>query len=166
MSWSDMCGMVTTKGTFVATNDLYGSNADPVRLWRAALPPAANLALMAAKAQGLKLKAVTSSGMAFHIVTCGITRGVLSTFQVSNEVVSAKQGARECYEDRLLPINTTVGHILVHQSLTPCERCRTGYSKWAQDRECTIVVSADGGYDQIPDNPIFFFSPNGTVFYG
>lgn len=166
MAWADMCGSVLTKGVNVPANELYGLQADAARLTRAGLPAAATLARMVAKVQSLKLRP-TYKGIAFHIVTCAENRNGLETVQLDNTVVAGKPGARVCFEDKLLPLQSARGvTILVHQGLVPCERCRTGYKAWAQERQCAIILFADEGYDQIPGNTLFVFTRAGDVFYG
>lgn len=163
MSWADMCKGGLTKGTEVKLADICGHSADQALLTRAALPAAATLRQLVNKAQDLKLQP-TYTGISFNIEH--------STGQrlFYNRVLAKGNKAAVCYEDVIffskLELTPILGvDILIHQSLAPCERCRTGYKKWAQDNSCTIVLSADKGYDFLPDNLIFIFSRTGTVFY-
>ena len=171
MPWADLCarGGLTT-GTEVQLSQLSGHSADAALLAAAGLPTAANLAKFLNKVQGLKLKE-TYSGISFNIVSAWVRGNDVLTTELFKEVQKIKDGSAVCYEDAVFfkklystPADGTT--ILVHQSLAPCERCRTGYKNWAKQRECTIIVSADGGYDKVPDNTLFFFTPTGDVFYG
>lgn len=93
-------------------------------------------------------------------------RGAPNANTLINQFVREKTGASVCYEDMILPLQVQQGHIIVHQSVAPCTRCRSGYKKWAENLGGTIVVSADEGYDRSGDNPVFIFTPTGLVFYG
>ena len=170
MPWADLCarGGLTT-GTEVQLSQLSGHSADAALLAAAGLPNAANLAKFLNKVQGLKLKE-TYSGIAFHIVIGSMNRSDVTTTRLFKGVENTRKSAAVCFEDAVFfsraagshPAGT---HILVHQSLAPCERCRGGYKVWAQNNLGTIVLSADKAYDGSSGNPIFIFSPSGTVYY-
>ena len=165
MAWDDMCGRVLTVGKEVTIAEFCGHAADQARLTNAQLPAAATLAKFVDKAQRLKLKA-TNAGISFNIVNGLMNGNDVVTKELYNKAVTQRKSAAVCYEDAILPQDSDRGrNILVHQSLTPCKRCRTGYKTWAQNNACTIVLSADDGYDGTPANPIFVFSPSGSVFY-
>jgi hypothetical protein len=90
----------------------------------------------------------------------------VATTVLYKDIANKNKSASVCFEDEILPRKSEQGHtILVHQSLAPCRRCRTGYKTWAQTNVCTIVLSADDGYDGTPANAIFVFSPTGVVYY-
>ena len=170
MPWADLCarGGLTT-GTEVQLAQLCGPTPDPALITRAGLPAAATLAKFVDKAQGLKLDD-TYSGIAFHIVIGSMNRSDVTTTRLFKGVENTRKSAAVCFEDAVFfsraagshPAGT---HILVHQSLAPCERCRGGYKVWAQNNLGTIVLSADKAYDGSSGNPIFIFSPSGTVYY-
>ncbi|HHX3382648.1 TPA: hypothetical protein ACU9K7_003258 [Salmonella enterica] len=109
-------------------------------------------------------------GISFH-VACYM--GSNKPESIVNNFVRTKRGASECYENTLFS-STILGEILknefplvVHQNLAPCLRCRAGYCNLAKtEPHRTIAVYADKGYDGVPDNTVFVFTPTGSCFWG
>jgi hypothetical protein len=172
MAWSDLCGGSTVTGKEIDLATLYGFGGDGTRVdhnkrGKTGLPAAETLSKMVGRADGLKLKDVKGKGISFHVAHCAIGGdGNPALTTLLNQFVNDKPGAAVCYEDVVLPRAAGPGHILVHQSMAPCTRCRAGYKEWARSRGCTIIVSADEGYDGSGDNKVFVFCPTGRVFFG
>jgi hypothetical protein len=167
MAWSDLCGGVTVDGKAIDLQSLVGVNVDHNRRGRSGLPDAIVLGNLVAKANGLKLKEGRGKGISFTVAEGTVNAdNSVNAAQKFKDFVNTKGGAGVCYEDSFLPLAFPNGHVLVHQSVAPCKRCRAGYKAWAQQRNSTIVVSADDGYDGAPANRTFIFSPTGLVFYG
>lgn len=133
---------------------------------KTALPDSETLTGMVNLANALKLKEGKGKGISFHVALCTVDDDGPAKVSAYNDFVNEKKGAAVCYEDVVMPVALGPGHILVHQSVAPCTRCRSGYKNWARQRRCTIVVSADEGYDQSGDNKVFIFAPTGLVFFG
>src|ERR1041385_5819973 len=163
MAWSDLCGKGVVVGKKIALNTLWGAGVQHDKRGKTELPAALTLGKMADKAQGLKVKESKGKGIGFSVVHCTIGNDgtTLNCTEKFNKFVNQKSGAAVCYEDTFLPIEIPAGHILVRQTVAPCTRCRSGYRAWAQDRRCTIIVSADEEYDQSGKNPVFVFTPTG-----
>ena len=173
MAWSDLCGGSTVDGKKIDLKTLLGADVDHDKRGKSGLPEAAVLAKMVDKAGGLKLKAAPdrrggrSTGISFTVAEGTIdAQNNVNAAEKFKSFVSEKGGAGVCYEDTFLPLAVPNRHVLVHQSVAPCKRCRAGYKAWAQQLRSTIVVSADDGYDGAPGNSTFIFSPTGLVFYG
>ena len=168
MPWSDFCGNRTETGKKIDLQTLYGLGVNHDKRNKTGLPAAATLAAMVGGAEDLPIDDRGHRGIAFNVAHCTIANGGLNIQSVLNQRVRDKQGAAVCFEDVILPPNAmpNQGHILVHQSVAPCERCRAGYKQWARNRRCTIIVSADDGYDGAADDSVFVFCPTGLVFFG
>lgn len=178
MSWDDLCAGATITGKKVEAGSLAADHAKRAPMWRSAIPDATSLSAMITAAQGLRLKDAPAprfkkdkgkrvDGIAFHVARCNIgTGGALTVTTVHNEFEGRKSGASVCYENSFLPVEMGgVGHILVHQGVAPCTRCRAGYSAWAVQRRCVIVVDTDLEYDGSGNNATFLFLPSGMVLY-
>lgn len=159
-TWDELCGERTIEGRKIAKiEDLEG------------VPAHAYLSGLIEKAGKLKLKdppQKKSKGIAFHIVQA--VGDPPSYSQRYNEFVGSKQGSSVCYENQILPheaqwTESEPGHLVIHQSVAPCTRCRAGYAAWTKKRHATIVVYADEGYDQAPANSVFIFTPAADVVY-
>jgi hypothetical protein len=167
MAWSDLCGGNTVDGKAIDLQTLIGPGVDHNRRGKSGLPAALILGRMIAKADGLKLKEGRGKGISFTVAQgTANPDDTVNAVEKFKDFVKNKAGAAVCFEDSILPLNFPDGHVLVHQSVAPCKRCRAGYRAWAQQRNSTIVVSSDEGYDGAPDNSTFIFSPTGLVFYG
>jgi hypothetical protein len=167
MAWDDMCGRTLVTGKAIDLQTLYGPNVDHNRRGKTGLPAAATLRNMVNQADGLRLDKGKGRGIKFHVAHCAVGGdGALTVTTKLNRFVREKPGSAVCYEDTILPIEIPEGHILVHQSVAPCLRCRSGYKAWAQERLCGVIVSADEGYDQSGDDKVFIFTPTGLVFFG
>lgn len=168
MTWEEMCkgGGVIVEGVAIKWLDLVGGATDLDAL---GLPDAPTLKSMVGRAEKLKLKESKHKGIAFHIenyAASGPASGrSLAPTTLYNEFVNVKKGAASCYENTVLPkiVDLSKDHVLVHQSMAPCTRCRAGYRAWAQKNKSTIVVSADDGYDKAKKDSVFLFSSSGNV---
>jgi hypothetical protein len=167
MAWVDLCGGTTVDGKAIVLQTLIGPKVDHNRRGKSGLPDAPILGNMVVKAGALKLKQGRGKGISFTVAE-GTVNGdnTVNAAEKFKDFVNAKAGAAVCYEDSFLPLAFPNGHVLVHQSVAPCKRCRSGYRAWAQQRNSTIVVSSDDGYDGAPANSTFIFSPTGLVFIG
>jgi hypothetical protein len=172
MSWEELCNGETVTGKQISLETIYGPDVDHNKRGKTGMPDAAILRNMVASADGLELKKVKKNkgkgeGISFHVASCAVApSGGLTITTKLNVLVDQKRGAAECYENRILPMQIQGGHVLVHQSVAPCLRCRAGYKAWAKQRGSTIVVSADVGYDGSGDNKVFICAPTGLVFFG
>ncbi len=169
MDWSDLCDGDVVDGKAIDLRTLIGPGVDSDKRGKTDLPNATALSNMVGAADGLKLKAGRGKGISFTVAE-GTVNGdnSVNAAQKYKEFVNNKGGkAAVCYEDTFLPLaGIGDGHVLVHQSVAPCKRCRAGYRAWARQLSATIVVSADDGYDGAPANSTFIFTPTGLVFYG
>lgn len=155
MSWSDLHGGQTVYGKRIhKVDNLGGMNG---------LPSQTVLASMLDKAQGLDLKA-TNSGMSFTYCRVAVVSGAAQFQKATSIVDKFSKPAAICYEDRNFPVELDPGHILIRQNVAPCTRCRASFRGWAKQRNCTIIVAGDEGYDASADNTVFIFSPTGAVY--
>jgi hypothetical protein len=168
MAWNDLCGGKLVDGKAIDLKTLIGAGVDHDKRGKTDLPDALALGNMVDKAGKLKLTEGRGKGISFTIAEGTIAAdNAVNAAQKYKEFVNWKQGAAVCYEDSFLPLTTIgPGHVLVHQSVAPCKRCRAGYKAWAKQLSATIVVSADEGYDGAPNDTTFIFAPTGLVFYG
>ena len=167
MPWADLCGNGVVDGKAINLQTLVGANVDHNKRGKSALPDAPILGNMVQKANSLKLKEGNGKGISFTVAEGTVNPdGSVNAAQKFKDFVNVKAGAGVCYEDSVLPLAIANGHVLVHQSVAPCKRCRAGYKAWAQQLNATIVVAADDGYDGAPVNSTFIFSPTGLVFFG
>lgn len=155
MTWSELGkgGVVYGKRIHSVTN-LGGMNG---------LPAQAVLSKILDKAQSLDLTE-TSSGMTFTYCRANVVTGEVAYADTAKIVDSKSKPSAICYEDRNFPVDLAAGHILIRQNVAPCARCRASFRGWAKDRNCTIIVSGDEGYDHSPDNTVFIFSPIGAIY--
>jgi hypothetical protein len=114
------------------------------------------------KAQNLKL-GKSKGGMEFKWARAVAQGNTVTLSDKDGIETKSKNSAAKCHEDDVFPINPGAGHIVIHQSKVPCERCRGSFLGWAAQRPCTIVVRAEEKYDQIPAGAIFLFSPTGNL---
>ena len=168
MNWDEMCDGHVETGKQINLATICGPNVDHDKRDKTGMPDAAILSNMVASAQRLNLKGEKGRGQNFTVVSCVVANGGLNITPKLKVFVSFKEkkGAAECYEAKILPMEIQDGHVLVHQDVAPCKRCRAGYKAWAQQRISTIVVSADEGYDGSGDNKVFIFTPTGLIFFG
>jgi hypothetical protein len=168
MAWNDLCGGKLVNGKAIDLKTLIGVDVDHNKRGKTDLPNATALGNMVRAADKLKLKEGSGKGISFTIAEGTIAAdNSVNAAQKYKNFVNTKDGAGVCYEDSILPLGTIgPGHVLVHQSVAPCKRCRAGYKAWAKQLSATIVISADDGYDGAPDNTTFIFAPTGLVFYG
>ena len=167
MTWAELCDGKVTDGKNIVLSTILGQDVEHNKRDKTNMPDSVILAQMVKLANNLKIKTQKGKGIAFNVATCTVGANNTAAAQSKyNEFVNQKPGASVCYEDTILPMNLQDGHILVHQSVAPCKRCRSGYSAWAHKRGCTIVVSADEGYDGCKDNSVFLFAPTKLVLYG
>jgi hypothetical protein len=168
MAWADLCGGGVVDGKAIDLKTLIGPNVDHDKRGKSGLPDASVLANMVTKAGGLKLKDGNGKGIAFTICEATVNNdNTVNAAQKYKDFVKQKGGAGVCYEDTILPLVVVANrHVIVHQSVAPCKRCRAGYKAWAVQLGSTIVVSADDGYDGAPKDSTFIFCPTGLVFYG
>lgn len=166
MKWSDLCLDNVVTGKAVKLQTICGPTVDHNKRGKTNLPAATTLLAMVNQACKLSLISGLGSGIKFHVALCAVSNQGMTITSKLNKHQKEKTGSAVCYEDMVLPIEMTPGHILVHQSVAPCKRCRAGYKAWAQSRQCSIIVSADEGYDQSGDNKVFIFCPTGMVFVG
>jgi hypothetical protein len=167
MTWDTLCGGKLVDGKPINLQTLIGVNVDHDKRGKTGLPTAVALGNMVAKANSLKIKKVVGKGIAFTVAEGTIDKDAVNAKELYKEFLNEKRGASVCYEDTFLPLpNAINGHVLVHQSMAPCKRCRAGYKAWAEKLSTTIIVAADAGYDGAPANSTFIFSPTGLVFYG
>lgn len=166
MAWDDLCDG-TIEGKRIDLETIYGQGVDHNSRGKTGMPAAATLRQMANAARGLRLADGRGRGIAFHVAGLTVLNGVTGFTTAFNQFVRDKPGSAVCYEDTFLPLTGLApGHVLVHQGVAPCTRCRTGYQAWAVQRGSTIVVSADEGYDRSGNNKLFLFTPTGLVFFG
>lgn len=168
-NWDDLCGVETVTGDKKKLSvilDGYGTTGTTART---------TIFDMVKKAESLDLQDAPSTtrgrstGISFHIAQ--YTGTTSKALKIKSEFVNSKIGASSCYEntlftkDLILEIEGKNSDILIHQSVAPCTRCRSGYRSLAKDCLRTIVVSCDKGYDQTGDDAVFIFSPAGDVTY-
>lgn len=177
MDWEEMC--IAGGGTIAGKKiDLKTLNQDGIakRADVTGMVDHAVLQQMMAAASKLKLPKATTDrkgkdkdGIAFHIARFNFSNeGGAASHTEKSEYVDYKAGPAVCYENTILPLdNVANGHLIIHQGLAPCTRCRAGYRKWAMERNCMIVVQADENYDRTGvGQPTFIFSATGRVLYG
>jgi hypothetical protein len=166
-----MCSSHVT-GEQIANMSSFCTNGN--RNWNAlGLPGGSTLAEMVNRATRLPLTGRLGKGLYIHVARYAVGREGWAVQTKRNEFVR-KSTARSCWEDRILPLAIDDGHILVHQSVAPCRRCRGGYRTWAKSRMCTIIVYGDKGYDQCEDDSVFIceddsvfiFSSTELVYFG
>lgn len=170
--WQKLRGLIKASYIKVAdVDDLRTKEAGTVS-W----PDADVLNDMFAKVQ--KMKVVTqggtknrpkTDGIGFHLKLYNTTgKGESTLTELDERFISDKPGAAECFEGAILPhkgISRDQGHLLVRQTLLPCENCGYGYLKWAASLDSMILVTAEKGYDTIRDGSVFFFGPNAAKAY-
>jgi hypothetical protein len=106
-------------------------------------------------------------GIAFRVGVAARSRGQTTLVDQVNQYVGGAKDPRLCFEDKVLPVeDAPPGFLVVHQSLVPCERCRSGYRQWAQQRAQGIIVAGDDGYDSTEENTVFLFTACEVIFYG
>lgn len=127
------------------------------------LPEQVVLSQLLNKAQGLGLTSVYS-GMSFTWARATVLNSQVSLDNQTEIVDTGNKSAAICYEDRAFPVSPGNGHLVIRQSLAPCTRCRAAFRAWARQRNSTIVVSADKGYDHAADNTVFIFAPTGAAY--
>jgi hypothetical protein len=177
MKWDEMCAGALVVGKKIEIDLEFKTNNN--RRGKTALPAAGILTGLITAAKKLTLKepprprnkgdkGKSVEGISFHVALCTVgPEDALSVTTAFSQFVNWKEGATVCYENSFLPLELGGGHILVHQGLAPCTRCRAGYRKWAMQRRCTIIVDSDADYDSTGlDQPTFLFTPVGLVFFG
>ena len=155
MTWSDLHYGKTVYGKRIgSTQNLGGRNG---------LPNQAVLSGLLNKAQSLDLERVYK-GMSFTWCRALVENQIISFHNETKIIDKGDKSSSICYEDRAFPINPGDGYILIRQSLAPCARCRAAFRAWAAQRGSSIIVSADKGYDNSPDNTVFIFTQARAVY--
>jgi hypothetical protein len=155
MAWADLHNGETIYGKRISKTDKLGGTQG--------LPEHAVLGKLLDKAQGLPL-ATAYNGMAFTWCRGVVANGEVSFHNQDDRKDTQNKSAAICFEDRAFPLDLGDGHVLIRQSLAPCTRCRAAFRAWAKQRNSTIVVSADKGYDAAADNTVFIFAPTGAAY--
>lgn len=157
MTWADLNAGKTVYGHRVSkVNKLGGSQG---------LPDQPTLDALLSGAQGLALTSVYT-GMSFAWANATVHSGTV-TISKATSATSAphEKSASVCHEDNVFPVDPGSNlHMVIRQSMAPCSRCRASFQAWAKQRQSSIIVSADKGYDGSPDDTVFIFAPTGAVY--
>jgi len=155
MNWSELHGNETIYGKRIGSVDKLGGMHG--------LPDQAVLNQLLDKAQRLDLEKVYT-GMSFSWGRGVVANSKVTFHNEDKRKDTSNKSSAICYEDRAFPIEPGDGHLVIRQSLAPCARCRAAFRAWSKQRQSSIIVSADKGYDNAADNTVFIFAPTGAAY--